>query len=237
VTGAERAANMKLIFLHGSGGCKESWHYQVQFFEEADVVDLPGHPEGEPCTCIDDYVGWLRGYIQERSYRDVVLVGHSLGGAIAFLYALRYPDGLAGIVSVGSGARLRVHPMFLDELEKAIEEPARFAKLQDIGWERVDPELAQVVKTRAIENGPAVMLNDLRACDAFDIMDRLSEVSVPTLALCGSDDIMTPAKYSHHLVEKLPEARAVVIDGGTHMVFAEKPEEVNGAITEFLQGL
>jgi len=70
-----------------------------------------------------------------------------------------------------------------------------------------------------------------------DIMDRLSEISVPTLALCGSDDIMTPPKYSHHLVEKLPEARAVVIDGGTHMVFAEKPEEVNSAIAEFLQEL
>ena len=228
---------MKLIFLHGSGSCGESWHYQVRFFEDADAVDLPGHPEGEPCTSIDDYVEWLRGYIQERSYRDVVLVGHSLGGAIAFLYALKYPDDLAGIVSVGSGARLRVHSMYLEELEKAIREPARFVKFQDIGWELVDPELAQVVKRRGIENGPGVMLNDLRACNAFDIMNRLSEIRVPTLALCGSDDIMTPPKYSHHLEEGLPEARVVVIHGGTHMVFAEKPEEVNIAITEFLRGL
>jgi pimeloyl-ACP methyl ester carboxylesterase len=81
------------------------------------------------------------------------------------------------------------------------------------------------------------MLNDLRACDEFDIMNRLTEIRVPTLAICGSDDIMTPPKYSHHLVEKLPEARAVVIRGGTYMVFAEKPQEVNGAIDEFLQGL
>jgi pimeloyl-ACP methyl ester carboxylesterase len=81
------------------------------------------------------------------------------------------------------------------------------------------------------------MLNDLRACDAFDILNRLSEIRVPTLALCGSDDIMTPPKYSHHLAEELPEARAVVVPGGTHMVFAEKPEEVNRAIDEFLQAL
>ena len=110
-------------------------------------------------------------------------------------------------------------------------------KFQDIGWELVDPELAQVVKRRGIENGPGVMLNDLRACNAFDIMNRLSEIRVPTLALCGSEDIMTPPKYSHHLEEGLPEARAVVIHGGTHMVFAEKPEEVNIAIAEFLRGL
>jgi pimeloyl-ACP methyl ester carboxylesterase len=228
---------MKLVFLHGSGGCRESWHYQVRFFEDADAVDLPGHPEGEPCTSIDDYVEWLRAYIRERVYTNVVLVGHSLGGAIAFLYALKYPHDLEGIVSVGSGARLRVHPMYLEELEKAIGDPNRFVKFQDIGWELVDPELAQVVKRRGIENGPGVMLNDLRACDEFDIMNRLTEIRVPTLAICGSDDIMTPPKYSHHLVEKLPEARAVVIRGGTHMVFAEKPQEVNGAIDEFLQGL
>jgi pimeloyl-ACP methyl ester carboxylesterase len=228
---------MKLVFLHGSGGCRESWHYQVRFFEDADAVDLPGHPEGEPCTSIDDYVEWLRAYIRERVYTNVVLVGHSLGGAIAFLYALKYPHDLEGIVSVGSGARLRVHPMYLEELEKAIGDPNRFVKFQDIGWELVDPELAQVVKRRVIENGPGVMLNDLRACNEFDIMNRLSEIRVPTLALCGSDDIMTPPKYSHHLVEKLPNAQAVVIPGGTHMVFAEKPEAVNSAIAEFLRGL
>ncbi len=80
-------------------------------------------------------------------------------------------------------------------------------------------------------------LNDLRACDEFDIMNRLGEIGVPTLAICGSDDIMTPPKYSHRLVEKIPGARAVIIQGGTHMVFAEKPGEVNAAIDEFLQGL
>ena len=228
---------MKLIFLHGSGGCRESWHHQVRFFAEADAVDLPGHPEGEPCTSIDAYVEWLRDYIQERDYRNVVLVGHSLGGAIAFLYALRYPEDLEAIISVGSGARLRVHPMYLEGLEKAIRKPELFEEFQATGRELIEPELAEVLRRRGIENGPAVTLNDLRACDEFDIMNRLGEIGVPTLAICGSDDIMTPPKYSHRLVEKIPGARAVIIQGGTHMVFAEKPGEVNAAIDEFLQGL
>jgi pimeloyl-ACP methyl ester carboxylesterase len=228
---------MKLIFLHGSGGCKESWHHQVRSFADADAVDLPGHPEGESCPSIEEYVAWLRGYIQERAYRRIVLVGHSLGGAIAFLYALRYPDDLEGIISVGSGARLRVHPMYLEGLEKAIGKPELFEEFQATGRELIEPELAEVLRRRGIENGPAVTLNDLRACDEFDIMDRLGEIRIPTLAICGSDDIMTPPKYSHHLVEKIPGARAVIVQGGTHMVFAEKPEEVNGAIDEFLLGI
>ena len=88
-----------------------------------------------------------------------------------------------------------------------------------------------------MENGPAVTLNDLRACDEFDIMERLGEIRAPALAICGTDDIMTPPKYSQFLVDKLPDARAVIVPAGTHMVFAEKPEAVNAAIGEFLQGL
>jgi pimeloyl-ACP methyl ester carboxylesterase len=68
-------------------------------------------------------------------------------------------------------------------------------------------------------------------------MDRVKEIKVPTLALCGSDDIMTPPKYTHYLADKIPKVNAVVVPGGTHMVFAEKPQDVNQAINEFLKEL
>jgi pimeloyl-ACP methyl ester carboxylesterase len=228
---------VKLVFLHGSGGCRESWQHQLRFFEGSDAVDLPGHPEGEPCTSIADYSSWLRSYIQQRGYRDVVLVGHSLGGAIAFQYALDHPGDVKAIVSVGSGARLRVHPAFLEGLAKAEEKPEIFLQFLETGHERIEPELTEVLLGRAKENGPAVTLNDLRACDEFDIMDRLGELALPTLAICGTDDTMTPPKYSHFLADRIPGARAVIIPGGTHMVFAEKPDEVNAAIDEFLREL
>ncbi len=74
---------MKMIFIHGSGGCKESWYYQTEYFTDSEALDLPGHPEGEPCTSIDDYVEWLRDYVHEKDYEDVVITGHSLGAGIA----------------------------------------------------------------------------------------------------------------------------------------------------------
>jgi len=101
---------MKLIFIHGSGGCKEVWCYQTKYFPDAAAIDLPGHPEGEPRTSVDSYVEWLRGYIKDRGYSDVVLAGHSLGSAIAQLYALKYAEDLKGLILIGSGARLRVVP-------------------------------------------------------------------------------------------------------------------------------
>jgi pimeloyl-ACP methyl ester carboxylesterase len=227
---------MQLIFIHGSGGSKESWFYQTQHFKGSIALDLPGHPEGNLIPTIEGYVEWLHGAVKDAGYRQVVLVGHSLGGGIALMYALKYPQDLAGIITVGSGARLRVHPLTLEGLEKVIKDPGAENPLNN-AYELIDPELAAVLKHRATENGPAAALNDMKACDQFDLMDQIAQINVPTLALCGDQDVMTPPKYSQYLGSHLPDAKVVIIKGGTHMVFAEKPQEVNQAIEYFLQTL
>jgi pimeloyl-ACP methyl ester carboxylesterase len=227
---------MQLIFIHGSGGSKESWLYQTQYFKGSVALDLPGHPLGELIDSIDGYVEWLYKTVQDAGYRQVVLVGHSLGGGIALLYALKYPQDLAGIITVGSGGRLRVHPAVLEALEKAIKDPVSENPLK-AAYDLIDPELASVLKRRLAENGPAAALNDMRACDQFDIMDQIAQINVPALALCGDQDVMTPPKYSQYLAGHLPNAKIAIVEGGTHMVFAEKPQEVNQAIESFLQTL
>lgn len=227
---------MQLLFIHGSGGSKESWTYQTQYFKSSIALNLPGHPRGDLIPTIDGYVEWLRKLIQGEGYRQVVLVGHSLGGGIALLYALKYPQDLAGIITVGSGARLRVHPQFLESLGKAINDPMAENPLNS-AYDFIDPDLAAVLKSRTKENGPAAALNDMRACDQFDLMNQIAQIEVPTLALCGDQDAMTPPKYSQFLAGRMPQAKALVIPGGTHMVFAEKPQEVNRAIEDFLQTL
>jgi pimeloyl-ACP methyl ester carboxylesterase len=228
---------MQLIFIHGSGGCSETWHYQTKHFPDADVIDLPGHPEDKQCTSVHGYTEWLRKYVQDRDYSDVVLVGHSLGSAIALLYALKYPEDLKGLILIGGGARLRVHPMYLEMLEQAISDPGILAGFLEKTWGLIAPGLMQVIRSRALENGPAVFLNDMLCCDKFDIMDRISDIRLPTLALCGSEDIMTPPKYAKYIADKIEGAREVIIDGGNHVVFAEKPDEVNQAIEDFLNSI
>ena len=159
------------------------------------------------------------------------------GGGIALLYGLLYPEEVRGLVCVGSGARLRVHPMFLEGLEKAIAAEESTQAFAESALSLVDPELAGTIARRMEENGLAAMLNDLRACDKFDIMDRLAEIDIPLLAISATDDVMTPPKYSQYLADHMQNARAVTIEGGTHFVFAEKPEEVNRAIEDFLKAL
>jgi pimeloyl-ACP methyl ester carboxylesterase len=227
---------MQLIFIHGAGGSKESWTFQTKYFEGSIALDLPGHPQGELIPTIDGCVEWLRKWIKEQGYREVVLVGHSLGGGIALMYALKYPEDLKGIVTVGSGARLRVLPQTLEDLEKAVKDPGIENPLNS-SYELIEPDLAAILQSRRQENGPAAALNDLRACDQFDIMDQISQIAVSTLAICGDQDVMTPPKYSQYLATHMPKAKTLVIPGGTHMVFAEKPQEVNRAIEDFLKTL
>jgi pimeloyl-ACP methyl ester carboxylesterase len=228
---------MKLIFIHGSGGCKESWQYQTRYFEGSEAIDLPGHPDGEPCSTIDDYADWLHEYVTAKGYTDLVITGHSLGGGIALQYGLIYPEEVKGLICMGSGGRLRVHPTFLEGLENAIAADDESQSPIEGALDLIDPELRDIIARRLEENGLPVMLNDLRACDQFDIMDRLGEIDIPLLAVSATEDIMTPPKYSQYLAANMKSAQSLIINGGTHFVFAEKPEEVNRAIEDFLKDL
>jgi pimeloyl-ACP methyl ester carboxylesterase len=75
------------------------------------------------------------------------------------------------------------------------------------------------------------------AGDKFDVMDSLGEISVPMLAIVGTEDVMTAVKYAQFLVEKMQNASIEIIEGGTHSVFAQYPEEVNAAIDKLLRKL
>lgn len=85
--------------------------------------------------------------------------------------------------------------------------------------------------------GPAVARNDLLCCDRFDVMDRVYEIPLPTLVICGTEDVMTPVKYAIYLAERIPRSQMVLVEGGTHCVHLEHPGVVNRAISQFLAAL
>jgi pimeloyl-ACP methyl ester carboxylesterase len=229
---------MSIIFVHGSGACGDIWRYQTDHFPSSHAVNLPGHPDGEPLGSVEECADWLNKYIAGQGYRDVILCGHSLGGAITLTYALRYPQELKGIIVIGSGARLRVHPVILASCREATE-----GNLQK--WYQMIEEMHRLTpadykqdiieKQKAI--GPAVMLNDFLACDKFDIMDRVQQIQLPALIVCGELDVMTPVKYSDYLATRISNSKLVIIPQATHLALAEKPNEVNKAIEDFVNGI
>ncbi len=229
---------MSIIFVHGSGACGDIWRYQTDYFPGSHAVNLPGHPHGQVLRSVGECVDWLRKYIKRTGCTDVVLAGHSFGGAIALMYALRHPQELKGVVIIGSGARLRVHPTFLIPREEAIKGNGQ-------KWHEMVEEMYRLTSAdygrRVIEKqkavGPAVMLNDFLCCDKFDIMDRVHEIKLPALIICGESDVMTPVKYANYLGAKIANSRVLIVPKAGHLVFAEKPEVVNKAIEDFLEAM
>lgn len=227
---------MKLVFIHGAGCSSLSFYYQLRHFRSAKAIDLPGHPDGKPCETIDGYMEWARGFIRARRYKNVVLCGHSMGGAIAMRYALKYPEELRGLILLGTGARLRVHPDYLNRCREQGEDNSPWLEqhmdyYRDVQGQEVYP----VVQQRAAEMGPGVELNDLTACDSFDMMDSVKKIKLPTRVICGSDDVMTPVKYSEYLTSNIEGATQAIIPGGSHFAHMEKYQKVNEEIEDFLE--
>jgi pimeloyl-ACP methyl ester carboxylesterase len=150
---------------------------------------------------------------------------------------LKYPQDLQGLIIISSGAKLRVSAMYLEMLGQAQSNPGVLESYYNQSFELIDPNVRDVLKKRCLENDPAVFLNDMLCCDKFDIMGRIHEIKLPTLVICGSNDVMTPPKYSQYLASKIAGARELIIEGGTHMVLAEQPVVVNKAIEAFLNSL
>lgn len=244
---------MKLVFVHGSGGTGIVWKHQTEFFRDADALNLPGHlAPGEACSSVEDYARWLHDYVLAKGYKHPILAGHSLGGAIVLQYALDYPDDVGGLILVGTGAKLRVAPHVLEAIEKGIESPkswlsefveAQLTAVTDVAFDAVareagmDKSLREQIAAQMAQVGARVQLNDFVCCDRFNVMARLPEIKTPTLVLAGSLDVLTPPKYGAYLAEHIDGAKMVVIDGGTHHFFAEKPEQTNRAISHFLKSI
>lgn len=225
---------MKILLVPGSGAGANVWHYQQQGLPDCEGVALPGHPDGQALESIPAYVEWLHGYIQQKGYGQVVLGGHSLGGGIALMYALTYPQDLKGLVLIGTGARLRVRPDILETVRGMIGNPEAWRRyIEATPLPRADAALAAIRDMR-LRIGPAVLLSDFLCCDRFDVMMRLAEIKLPTLIIVGTEDVMTPPKYAQFMADRIAGAKLVIVPGATHSIATEKPEEVNGVVRGWL---
>ena len=228
---------MKLVFIHGAGSSSLAFNYQLQHFRNSKALDLPGHPTGRPCPTIEQYLEWVRGFTTARRYKNMVICGHSMGGAISMLYALRYPEEVKGLILLGTGARLRVHPDFMQLGRDSADDHSAWLENQMAYYPGVAQDMVQSLRRRSKEIGPSVELNDLMACDKFDVMDEIQNINLPTLVICGEQDTMTPVKYADYLFENIPGAKKVIVPGASHFVQLQKYKQVNASIEEFVASL
>jgi pimeloyl-ACP methyl ester carboxylesterase len=230
--------HLPLILVHGAGGSRLDWPKSLRRLPVANtiVLDLPGHGKsaGPARQSIADYAKVAVAFMDALRLNEALLMGHSMGGAVVQQLALDYPDRVVGLILIGTGAKLRVHPLILDRILS--DQSAVANLLAEWFW---SPDTPADVRQMTVEGNMAVdpqtLFHDYAACDAFDIRSRLHEIRAPVLVISGDQDRMTPVNYGEYLREHLPLAELVVIKGGGHMMALEQPDLVAEAVQGWLE--
>ncbi|MBB1488949.1 alpha/beta fold hydrolase [Oceanospirillum sediminis] len=234
--------NPTLLLVHGAGLNHAQWQAQMTGLRESAnviAVDLPGHAlsahhDGE--QTIAAYADVLAELAEYLMCDNLTLVGHSMGGAVCLEYAVRYPDRLAGLVLLNTGARLKVMPELLDKIRQDFSGFVSDMTRQAL-TDGADQALMEPFEDLLLQGDMDVVINDFSACNAFDRMDSLNKVCCPSLILCAELDAMTPPKYAQYLSEHLPDSHFELIEGAAHLSPMEHPQEVNQSIRQFVTSI
>jgi len=231
-------AKSTIVFIHGAGGSSAFWAAQVQGLDarvNTVALDLPGHGRsgGNGKTKIEDYVQAVIDFIKQVDMPTPIPCGLSMGGAITQQLLLDCPDQFKAGILISTGAKLKVAAAIFEAIENDYN---GFVDMvgQLAASKKTDPGLVQSIKDEMIRCKPEITHGDFKACNRFNIIERLSSIKIPVLVVSAQDDKLTPPKYADVLEKTIKNAaRAHIMDAG-HVVPLEKPGEVIQAILDFL---
>jgi pimeloyl-ACP methyl ester carboxylesterase len=195
---------------------------------------------------------------EELGFERWAVLGHSFGGNVALEYALRYPQSLSHLLLMNTGAdQWWVQQNAPDILAKrgysasAVQAARRFYNGQ-ITADQYFPIVLKFFKAyyyrfnllgllHEILSGPgakfrpeATIFGYSQLLDGWTVMDRLSEIKVPTLVIAGRHDFLFPPEHQAILADRLPNAHLVLIERAGHNPQMEQPAAVIQEIRDFL---
>lgn len=241
-----------LVFLHGLGGSQSTWQEVLPAFAERHRVcalDLPGHGASDkPSPDVVDYsLPGIARMVAEAldilHLTPAVLIGHSLGGAVALSIALERLDAVSGLVLVDSlGLGEEINPELLDriEAEPSLESSRGLLELffhdpRHVVQSGVEDAYRQRLSPGAGEALRAVAAGSMsRNGQHTGLPARLPNVSVPALILWGGEDRVIPASHASAAADTLPAAQVEVLDGVGHVPQLEAADSFVQAVERFL---
>ena len=222
------------MFIHGAGRTPASWGPQLARFEGALAVALPGHPDGAPLHGTAAMADWVIAEM-EGVPGPLVMVGHSLGGAVALRVALARPDLAAGLVLVSTGARLPVPDDAIERIDLDFE--AECARMVEQSWLHHEPDLIRRGTNSVIAMGPESLRADYVSAREHDLRGRLGDLGAPALVVSGGEDPLVPTWLSEELADELPDSSLAVIADTAHVPQLERPDTIDLLIAAFLARL
>ena len=257
-----RDARITMVLSHGVTLSMRTWVRQFDALRGAGfrviAFDHRGHGRsrlgttGHSVASIGDDIATL---LRELELRNVVLVGHSMGGIAAQSYIARHRDDaddrLSGLVllstlpSALSGSQAARFGQLIERITRRTPDSTRLwanpqigILLARFGFGR-DPVASQVELVRQMMHAcsKATRVQGPRSIIGFNLVSELSKIKVPTLVIGGTADVITPPSDSIRMHMAIPHARIEMLDGGGHMLMLERAETVNQLLIDFADGL
>ncbi|RLM57407.1 alpha/beta hydrolase [Halobellus sp. Atlit-31R] len=234
------AAGATVLAVHGSGGTHRVWSPQSELADEHSVValDLSGHGESDDVAAEPGYEA-LSAYVDDvvavaEAVDADVLLGNSLGGAVVLTALLEREVDVSALILAGAGARLPVLDDLLRWASTDFERLVAFFHEPDHLFHDADEATLDLSRATLRETGSATLERDLRTAHAFDVRGELAAIEVPTLALVGEYDRLTPPYYHERLCAELPDCELRVLDDAAHLAMLDAPTQFNDAVRAFL---
>jgi 3-oxoadipate enol-lactonase len=231
-----------IVFLHGVGSDKSVWQPQLAHFGQsrrAIAFDYPGYGDSDPApqgTTRDDYAAAIVSAMHELGIDRAHVCGLSLGGVVAIALHHDYRERCASLILADTFA---VHPDGQAIYDRSIagseDLPAMAeARVDFLLAQPADPEVRREVVETMSRIDPAAYRIGAEAVWLADQRERVAEIRVPTLIICGEADKPTPPGLSRQLHEVIPQSRLEMIADAGHLTNLEKPAEFNIIVQRFI---
>lgn len=240
-----------LLLLHGSGSSLHIFDTAVAHLaEEFDVIrlDLPGFgvtgPRPDRDYSVGAYVSFIDRFADALGVERFLVAGHSFGGQIAWTYALAHPDRLTGLVLMNAtGYPDKQVPLVLRLARNPLTRPIiryfgsraatgrSLARLAGPGSTVVDEAMVDRVHSLMSGSGAKQALIDFASTEQPDRSAELANISTPTLVL--RSDLVD----GQHFGRDIRGSSEVFLPNVGHLMPAEAPDAVSGALARFAQAL
>lgn len=245
-----------IILLHGSGPGATGWSNFWQNIEYLSAtnrviaVDMPGW--GKSDTENDEF-GYahtesLIRFMDELKIDKAALVGNSMGGMTSLITAVKHPDRVSHLITMGApapgvnyfgpadGPSEGLKILYHAYREPTAENMKRLVQIMCFDEEMATDELAQLRSDAALAN-PAHLASFLNR--SFDpsfatIFPQLSNLEVPSLFIHGRDDRVVGFENSLRLVSLVPDSRMLVLNRCGHWAQIEYADEFNRTVAGFV---
>ena len=237
-----------VTLIHGVGSNLESWDQVVQRLQVNFTLlrmDLRGHGQSERTTgecALEDYVADVLGAMDAAGFGKTDLIGFSLGGMIAQLFALTHPDRVHCLALISAVAgRTPEEKQRMSERAKKIREDgigsvigASHQRWFTDRFRQAHPEKVERRLKELLENDPDSYAEAYRVFAESDVGDRIHGIPHRTLVATGENDIGSNPRMARFMHDQIPDSELVIFPELRHSLLVEAPDRVADLLLNFL---